>query len=186
MIEHMFCFVNGPGSRNRLSAGPGRASGQSPGRVPNHRRTSPEPTADHPLNPAENRPENHETIRTVPASQMQARRVACLGVRDRSWRRTTRAGCSRRPGRCSDASTGPTRPRRQRAAGPRTLFRPRLSGPSPCSVPALRARVIRKRGLDSGDPGGGATAQCSPRFRRGAFAASIPRVWSVRHGGRVS
>ena len=60
---------------------------------------------------------------------MQARRVACLGVRDRSWRRTTRAGCFRRPGRCSDASTGPTRPRRQRAAGPRTLSRSPLSRP---------------------------------------------------------
>jgi hypothetical protein len=104
-------------------------------RAPNEPRTVPNPTADHPLNPAENRPENHETIRPLPASQMQARRVACLGVRDRSWRRTTRAGCFRRPGRCSDASTGPTRPRRQRAAGPRTLFR--SHGPPSSRAPPL-------------------------------------------------
>jgi hypothetical protein len=129
MIEHLFCFVNGRGLVRRSFW------------TPESDRMDPKIDA---------------TIPPVPASQMQARPIARLGVRDRSWRRTTlTVGSPTRPCCSGIRAQGPRGPvasvRRGLAhcSGVR-IERPaaRASSPGPGVEPRRSGRA--EIGTDSG------------------------------------
>ena len=133
MIEHLFCFVKGPGSRNRLSAAPGRA----PGRKRDEPRTSPEPTADHPLNPAEIGPR-------ITKQSDPFRRLKCRPDVLRAWGFATALGGGQ-PERVVLADPAGARMRAQGPRGPVASVRRGLAHCSdpvewagPRSVAALR------------------------------------------------
>src|ERR1700733_16207264 len=94
MIEHLFCSVN--------VAGPGVA-GSGPG-------TSPETRA-----------EIDETFSGVAASQLQARPCCVPGGSRPLLAADDLSGWFADPVQLARTQAGPTRPRRQRATGPRTM-----------------------------------------------------------------
>lgn len=114
MIEHLFCFVNDRCRGSRVQSG-----GQAVARAAVCRQKSPEIDA---------------TIQAARASQMQARPCCVPGGPRPLLAADSLTAVFADPAPCSAVSNGPTRPRRQCAAGPRTLFPIQVEWPCRCSV----------------------------------------------------